>query len=237
VTTVASSATFENTRLGVSAETDGTATTTYYVRDPRGGLLSERTPTGTQFYLLDGRGSVTGLVDSTGSFSAYYSYDPFGRLLYMSDTNGTAAANPWRFAGQYQDGTGLYHMGERYYDPSVGRFTQQDALTSILDPKQWNRYVYVGDDPINFVDSSGLKACASTGNTFLSTVFTIITVTSFILSFFAFFGLATVVTTFFEVSASTGLAVQVSAGFAAGALTAADTENRLCSGQTPSTSY
>src|SRR5205814_760227 len=59
----------------------------------------------------------------------------------------------------YQDGTGMYHMGSRYYDPTTGRFTQQDPVTNPLDPSSWNRYAYSGDDPINFGDPTGLKGC------------------------------------------------------------------------------
>ncbi|MFF8633592.1 RHS repeat-associated core domain-containing protein [Streptomyces pilosus] len=33
---------------------------------------------------------------------------------------------PYRYAGAYSDPTGLYKMGYRYYDPSLGRFTQPD---------------------------------------------------------------------------------------------------------------
>jgi hypothetical protein len=50
-------------------------------------------------------------------------------------------------------------MGARYYDPSTGRFTQEDALANPLDPKAWNSYVYVGGDPVNFTDLSGQSAC------------------------------------------------------------------------------
>jgi RHS repeat-associated protein len=159
-TSLGGPATFEHTLLGVTAETDA-ASTTYYVRDPRGGLLAQRTPTdGTFYYLLDGLGSVTGLTDSTGSRAASYSYDAYGQTTSMT-TSSVAVNNPWRYAGAYQDGTGLYKMGARYYDPTLGRFTQQDPLFNPLDPKSWNRYTYAGDDPINFADLTGLEACGS----------------------------------------------------------------------------
>lgn len=34
------------------------------------------------------------------------------------------------------------------------------AIASLVepDPKLWNRYVYVGNDPVNFVDPEGLSA-------------------------------------------------------------------------------
>ena len=44
----------------------------------------------------------------------------------------------------------------RYYDSTTGRLTQVDPIVNPLDPKQWNRYVYVGDDPVNFTDLNGL---------------------------------------------------------------------------------
>ncbi|WP_392966249.1 RHS repeat-associated core domain-containing protein [Streptomyces sp. LN245] len=36
-------------------------------------------------------------------------------------------AQPYRFAGNYQDPTGLYHLQARYYDANIGRFIQPDA--------------------------------------------------------------------------------------------------------------
>lgn len=38
-------------------------------------------------------------------------------------------SNPFRYGGAIWDAsTRLYKMGERYYDPSIGRFTQEDPL-------------------------------------------------------------------------------------------------------------
>jgi RHS repeat-associated protein len=45
--------------------------------------------------------------------------------------------------------------GERRYDPTIGRFTQQDPLVSLVEPMVWNRYVYVGDNPVNYIDPTG----------------------------------------------------------------------------------
>jgi RHS repeat-associated protein len=60
--------------------------------------------------------------------------------------------NPWRYTGQYQDTTtGLYKIGARYYQPELGRWTQPDP--SGLDQKA---YLYVGGNPVNFNDPSGL---------------------------------------------------------------------------------
>jgi RHS repeat-associated protein len=41
--------------------------------------------------------------------------------------------NPWKFAAGYLDSsTGLYKFGTRYYDPTLGRWTQQDPVGGSL---------------------------------------------------------------------------------------------------------
>ena len=63
--------------------------------------------------------------------------------------------NPWRLAGGYLDTTtGLYKFGARYYEPGVGRWTQQDPSGMDANP-----YAYVGGDPVNSVDPGGRSKC------------------------------------------------------------------------------
>ena len=50
---------------------------------------------------------------------------------------------------------GLYHYGQRYYDPTTGRWTQQDPLNQPGDQNSANRYAYAGGDPIDATDESG----------------------------------------------------------------------------------
>jgi RHS repeat-associated protein len=62
----------------------------------------------------------------------------------------------FKFAGGYLDASGYYQFGVRYYDPSLGRWTQQDPVGgSLFDLNSGNRYMYVEDDPVNLVDPSG----------------------------------------------------------------------------------
>ncbi len=44
-------------------------------------------------------------------------------------------------------------MGARYYQPELGRWTQPDP-----SGQEANAYLYVGGNPVNFVDPSGLAA-------------------------------------------------------------------------------
>jgi RHS repeat-associated protein len=95
-----------------------------------------------------------GLTDSNGTLVETYQYDPDGNLTSSTGS----VANPWRFAGGYYDsGTGLYKFGARYYDPTLGRWSQQDPVRGQLtDPNSLNRYLYVGDDPVSLTDPSGM---------------------------------------------------------------------------------
>ncbi len=141
----AGSTTFTNTLLGVSA-----GGTTGYTRDPAGGLVGIR-GTNRSYYLFDGLGSVVAVTSSSGSVTNSYTYDPFG---VTTETKAllTNVFNPWRYAGQYQDTTtGLYKMGARYYQPELGRWTQPDP-----SGQDANTYLYVGANPVNFIDPSGL---------------------------------------------------------------------------------
>ncbi|MCA1843039.1 MAG: hypothetical protein LC792_07570, partial [Actinobacteria bacterium] len=127
------------------------AADTYYTRDSGGNLVGTRTGGNNYYYLFDGLGSVVALTDSAGNVANRYSYDPYGNTVSASGS----VFNVWGFAGgfiDHGDATGLVQFGQRYYDPAVGRWTQQDPV----GPR--TNYLYAGDDPLNFVDPSGMNA-------------------------------------------------------------------------------
>jgi RHS repeat-associated protein len=129
------------------------AGTTSYVRDSEGNLISRRADGRSHYYLLDGLGSVVGLLDETGVKVNSYRYDPYGMALAAVE----AVPNPWRYAG-LADPTGLVKFGERCYDPALGRFTQPDPSGQDLP------YGYAGCNPVNRTDPSGLlTACDLVG--------------------------------------------------------------------------
>ncbi|MCP4359955.1 MAG: RHS repeat-associated core domain-containing protein, partial [Chloroflexi bacterium] len=56
--------------------------------------------------------------------------------------------------GQYADEeTGLYYNLHRYYDPTIGRYTQTDPAGDGLNP-----YLYAAANPVNAIDPNGLCA-------------------------------------------------------------------------------
>jgi RHS repeat-associated protein len=54
---------------------------------------------------------------------------------------------------------GLDYFGERYFSSAQGRFTSPDALLAkkerVADPQRWNRYAYVRNNPLRYVDPNG----------------------------------------------------------------------------------
>ena len=139
----------------VAIERDGTGTT---LRRYIYGLdrISEKTPSPTPFYYHhDGLGSVSDVTSSIGASLAWTEYQPFGQFRSAGTAAGTPA-NPFLFAGQYQDSsTSLYYLRARQYDPTTGRFTATDPLPGSVGDPYVGAYVYVQNNPVGLVDPSG----------------------------------------------------------------------------------
>jgi RHS repeat-associated protein len=110
------------------------------------------------YYHFDGLGSVVALSDVNNVPVERYAYDVFGRPT-IRDVNGveideSAIANPYLFTGRAWDPeTALYYYRARYYDYFTGRFLQPDQI-GYADGL--NLYAYVGNNPLNWSDASGL---------------------------------------------------------------------------------
>jgi RHS repeat-associated protein len=158
------------------SRTEGSVTTTYaYIGDR---VLYEQNSTGgTVTSRIDhvyGDGfQVAEVVDGVTYYPVQDYVGSTVKVSTNSDPPGTSFAAsyyPWgnavitvpgseslKFTGMPYDGaTGLYLFGTRFYDPTIGRFVQQDpSAGSLSDPLSLNRYAYAEDNPTTFSDPTG----------------------------------------------------------------------------------
>lgn len=85
---------------------------------------------------------------------------PFGEDLTCS-VSLTSEVSPLHFTGQEHDWeSGNDHFAFRYYNEVMGRWLTPDpaglASADPTNPQSWNRYAYVVNNPLSFVDSTGL---------------------------------------------------------------------------------
>jgi RHS repeat-associated protein len=82
-------------------------------------------------------------------------YLPFGY-----EKNAQTSQNAYKFTGYERDSeSGLDYANQRYYNSTIARFMTPDPLRAsadLLNPQTWNRYAYVLNSPINFIDPLGL---------------------------------------------------------------------------------
>jgi len=106
----------------------------------------------TSYFHSDGVGSITLSTDLEQKPIAKYRYDAFGAITENSGT----IINRYKFTGrEYDENSGLYYYRARYYDPETGRFLQKDPLMYEFAGVAGS-YIYVSNNPINWVDPSGL---------------------------------------------------------------------------------
>ena len=116
---------------------------------------------GTQyFYQKNGQDDIIGIVDGGGKVVVQYSYDSWGKLLDITGDTALGNANPFRYRSYYYDNeTGFYYLGGRYYDAEVGRFINADttelltATPAGLTDK--NLYAYCDNNPVVRKDEGG----------------------------------------------------------------------------------
>ena len=113
--------------------------------------ISQVDGTSFGYYLNDEQGSVRYLTGSDGSIRNHYRYSAFGETITAEET----VPNRLRYNGQMADGlTGLYYLRARYYNASLGRFTQEDVIYN----DGLNLYAYCNSNPVMYSDPSGFAA-------------------------------------------------------------------------------
>jgi RHS repeat-associated protein len=142
-------------------ETDGSdVTQAVYVVEPQtyGNLVSQRQLVGgiwnSVYYHFDALGSTGSLSDGMAVVTDTYNYTAFGET--KASTGATTNVYTWvGELGYFRDAeTGSYNLHERPYEPERARMKNPDPLGLEVDP---NEYRYVGNNPVNAVDPSGMQ--------------------------------------------------------------------------------
>jgi RHS repeat-associated protein len=147
--------------------------TTIFVYDAAGQLVAEYASNpppqggGTSYLTSDNLGTPRVITGADGSVKARHDYFPFGEELVAGVGGRTTDQGYSQFDGNRKKWatyerdyeTGLDYAQARYYSSTQGRFTSPDPLLASArpaSPKTWNRYAYCGNNPLIYVDPSGL---------------------------------------------------------------------------------
>jgi RHS repeat-associated protein len=110
------------------------------------------------YYHTDHQGSVRAITDGSGAVTNSYAYDSYG----TAEESVESLSQRFRYTGREYDAlTGLYHYRARAYDPETARFLQEDPLW--FGARDLNIYRMAWNNPVNWVDPSGMSALESVG--------------------------------------------------------------------------
>jgi RHS repeat-associated protein len=120
-------------------------------------------------------GSTRFVTNAAAEAKERHDYLPFGEELFGGTienpglggrltsqgypSNQYASGVRQKFTQKERDNeTGLDYFGARYYASNLGRFTSPDPeyfLIQLVSPQIWNRYAYVLNNPLEYIDQNG----------------------------------------------------------------------------------
>ena len=127
----------------------------------------ETTSNKTDYWHKDHLGSLVAITNEAGTLTQRFTFDAWGKRICLNasgtttpcSSNGSTGTEERGFTGhEMLDELGLIHMNGRLYDPELGRFLQADPIIqNPLDGQNYNRYSYVGNNPLSYTDPSGFS--------------------------------------------------------------------------------
>ncbi len=136
----------------VVAEETGNGTITRYIRGL--GIISSDSEEAKTYYhyVSDEQGSITHILSEDAEILNHYRYDAFGNIIQKTEK----VENRFCYNGEMLDPvTQQYYLRARFYNPVIGRFTQEDTYYG----DGLNLYQYCQANPVGYVDPSGHNIC------------------------------------------------------------------------------
>lgn len=135
-------------------DSDNNRSDTTYYRANNELIARKNSDQSRTYYHQDHLGSTGAMTNAAGELVEETRYYPFGAV------RSGGSQSRYLYTGQEADPeTGLYYYNARFYHPNLRRFTQPDLLLpNPTDPQQLNRYSYVNNNPLKYVDPSGKVA-------------------------------------------------------------------------------
>ena len=136
-------------------EETGNGTITRYIRGL--GIISSDSEEAKTYYhyVSDEQGSITHVLSEDAEILNHYSYDAFGNII----ENTEKVENRFCYNGEMLDPvTQQYYLRARFYNPVIGRFTQEDTYYG----DGLNLYQYCQANPVGYVAPSGGGGVTST---------------------------------------------------------------------------
>ena len=116
----------------------------------------------TFYYHPDHLGSSSYITNLDGEVAQHIEYVPFGEVFIEERNN--IWNTPYLFnAKEFDEETGMYYYGARYYEPRLSLWMSVDPLQEKYP--NISTYCYAANNPIKFIDSDGRKLLFASGTT------------------------------------------------------------------------
>ncbi|EDN67143.1 conserved hypothetical protein [Beggiatoa sp. PS] len=117
------------------------------------------------FYHRDHLGSGAYITDADGEIYQHLEYFSFGEI-FVEEVSNIQRTPYWFTAKELDEETGLYYVEARYFDPRASIWLSVDPIMDsyldgypnkgVFEPTNLGVYTYVRNNPIMFVDPTGL---------------------------------------------------------------------------------
>ena len=113
------------------------------------------------YYHPDHLGSSSYITNLDGEVSQHIEYVPFGEV-FIEERNNTWNT-PYLFnAKEFDEETGMYYYGARYYEPRLSLWMSVDPKAA--DAPDWTSYRFCFNNPIRYTDPDGRWEWSAAGN-------------------------------------------------------------------------